>query len=55
MLTGQLSEMMRELEQLQSQMSEFRNGLKEQVTSILTTPYSPSPPTENLIDLIDGT
>ncbi|XP_064395551.1 rab5 GDP/GTP exchange factor-like [Halichondria panicea] len=49
-LTGRLTELLKELDQLGSQMMEFRNGLKEQVDSILTAPHSPSPPTENLID-----
>ena len=50
-LTGRLLSLFTELDQLQSQMAEFRSGLRQQVDSILSSHHAPSPPTGTLIDL----
>ena len=52
-LSSHLQLLLVEGRELEGKMNEFREGLKEQVSSILATPITTSPGTNSVPDLID--
>ena len=52
-LTSHLQLLLVEGQELEGKMNEFRDGLREQVTSILTTPFPTNVNDHTVPDLID--